>query len=133
MQIEFVERLRGEWGARSKDMRIALVAVFVVVIVNIIAAVSLSWEYGDKAGPAGILCGSHHYLVALVLTYFGFRMWSGDPLGWYATLMTMCSVMAVSAVEGTYGSLEAFVHAGAAAFGLAGALAARKHFWRHSV
>ena len=128
-----MDRFRDEWNARSREMRLAFVALLIVTGANFVIAVSLSWQYADFAGPAGILCGSHYYLVVVILLYMGFRMWGGDPLGWYGALLTMCAVMAVSFVEAAFGSVMGFVNAGLAMFGITGLLMARNHFWRHSM
>ena len=131
--MDLLDRFRDEWRARSREMRLAFVTLLVVTAANLALAINLSWQYFDFAGPAGILCGSHYYLVAILLVYMGFRMWSGDPLGWYGSLLTLCAVMAASAVEGVYGSSFGFANVGLSIFGIIGLMLARKHFWRHSI
>ncbi len=131
--FEFVTRFREEWAGREKNIKVAFFALVVVAMANLAYALSMSWSYGNIAGPAGVFCGAHHYLVVLALVFFGYKMWDGGPMGWYASIITMCVVIAVSSIEGALNSPAAFVHAGIAAFGLVGLMAARKQFWRHSI
>jgi hypothetical protein len=131
--FEFVSRFREEWQAREKNIKIAFLSILIVALANLAAAISMSWKYGDIAGPAGVFCGAHFYIVVIALAYFGFKMWDGDPTGWYACIVTMCAIIAIASIEGALNSPEGFIHAGIAALGLVGLLAARKQFWRHSI